>query len=133
MSRAAIRRAAFVAGVLLIVVIVVGGPLAQRRATADYSRTHQAVIATLAGYAALLHRGEPRAEAARDLRAAGAHVELRQGDIIVNVRRTLSDMPSCRAIAGQLHAGVDDRDRIDRWETPVTAECGATPGAKDAQ
>ena len=125
MSPALLRRAAFIAGILIILGTAVGGTVLQRRSVADYSAARVAVVSTLKRYAAVLRTGETRSDAVRELRAAGADVPplAAPGDIVVTVLRELRDSPRCRSVVGQLHVSIDAHSRVSAWETPVNTAC----------
>lgn len=124
MSRALFRRIAFVVGIGLILGVAISGTIMQRRGLADYSRARSGVRADIRRYESLLVRGEPRAQAAGALRAAGAEIDARHGDIVVTVLRELAASDQCRSLVEQLHVSIDARDRVAGWEAPpLDAEC----------
>ncbi|GAC1431527.1 MAG: hypothetical protein NVSMB5_25490 [Candidatus Velthaea sp.] len=125
MSPALLRRAGFIAGILIILGTAVGGTVLQRRSVADYSSARVAVLTTLHRYAAVLHTGESHGDAVRGLRAAGADVPpvSAPGDIVVTVLRELHDSPRCRSVVGQLHVSIDAQSRVSGWEIPVNTAC----------
>jgi hypothetical protein len=96
----------------------------QRRSLADYSAARSGVRADIRRYEAILVTGESRARAVAALRAAGAHVESPNGDIVITVLRELDASSQCRSLVEQLHVAIDARDRVSGWEAPpLNAEC----------
>jgi hypothetical protein len=124
MSRAVLRRVAFVIGIAVILGFAIVGTLLQRASLSNFSAARNGVRSDIRRYEALLVNGESRSRAAAALRAAGAEVESPQGDIVVTVLRELDAPGECRSLVGQLHVGIDAHDRVDGWESPPPhAEC----------
>lgn len=123
-SRALVRRVAFIIGVGVILGVAISGTIMQRRSLADYSSARSGVRGEIRRYEGLLVKGETRARAVASLRAAGAQIESAHGDIVITVLRELASSAQCRSLVGQLHVGIDQRDRVDDWEAPpLDAEC----------
>jgi hypothetical protein len=102
----------------------ISGTIFQRRSLADYSSARSGVRSTIARYERSLRSGESRASAVTALRAAGARVDSTSGDIVITVLRELQSSSQCRSLVGQLHVGIDGRNRVASWEAPpLNAEC----------
>jgi hypothetical protein len=111
-------------GTAVILSFAIGGTFAQRRSLANYANARSAVRGDIRRYEALLVNGESRSRAAAALRSAGAHIESPRGDIVITVLRELGAPGQCRSVVGQLHVGIDARDRVEGWESPpLDTEC----------